>query len=386
MAAADTTDLPRVAGTDKGRNRMGTVVLAVEVVRDGTGVLDVSWQSAGAGPVELAVGPTPESIDHEHPVARVDGATRVSLPELGPGRHYVSVAPVDGGTAVLAAERVVPLEGASNFRDLGGYRTKDGGRVRWGLVFRADAPDQLTAADVAAVGRLGLRVAYDLRTDDERAKAPSALPAEVRRELLAIGGDASRANPLGDLFRSGRFDAVPDDFLHRVYLDMGEQDALVFGRVLTGLAVPDGAPALIHCTAGKDRTGLAAALLLSVLGVDDATVLDDYTLSRLYFTEQRMARLLPRLAEMGLPPERYHTVFGAPRHAMETTLAKLRGRYGSVENYLIGRAGVAPRTIAALRARLVVPANASGRGECAAPQDDGQATTPRQTRAAQSIR
>lgn len=335
---------------------MGTVVLAVDVVRDGTGVLGVSWEVTGAGPVEVAVGPTPESVDHRHPVARVDGETRLSLAELGPGRHYVSVAPAGGGASVLAAERVLPLEGASNFRDLGGYRTRDGGRTRWGLVFRADAPDQLTAADVAAVDRLGLRVAYDLRTDDERAKAPSVLPTAVRHEPFDIGGDASRATPLGELFRGGRLDAVPDDLLQRIYLDMSEQDAPTFGRVLTGLTAPDGVPAVIHCTAGKDRTGLTAALLLSVLGVDDATVLDDYTLSRIYFSERRMARLLPRLTALGLELDRYHAVFGAPRHAMETTLDALRERYGSVEDYLTGRCGVTSGTIAALRARLVAPA------------------------------
>jgi protein-tyrosine phosphatase len=335
---------------------MGTVVLAVDVVRDGTGVLDVSWELAGAGPVELAIGPTPESIDRDHPVARVDGATRMSLSELGPGRHYVSVSPADGGAAVLAAERVMPLEGASNFRDLGGYRTRDGGRTRWGLVFRADAPDRLTTADVAAIDQLGLRVAYDLRTDDERTQAPSALPAAIRHEPFAIGGDASRTSPLGEMFRSGRADAVADDFLQRVYLDMGEQDAPAFGRVLTGLTAQDGVPAVIHCTAGKDRTGLAAALLLSVLGVDDAAVLDDYVLSRVYFSERRLAKLLPRLAELGLDLERYHAVFGAPRHAMAATLDTLRARYGSLEDYLIGRGGMTPGTIAALRARLVAPA------------------------------
>ncbi|SHN08145.1 tyrosine-protein phosphatase [Actinacidiphila paucisporea] len=336
---------------------MGTVVLAVDVVRDDTGVLDVSWELAGAGPVELAVGPTPESVDHGRPVALVDGgSTRVSLKELGPGRHYVSVVPAGGGAAVLAAERVVPLEGASNFRDLGGYRTADGGRTRWGMVFRADAPDRLTAADLAAIDQLGLRVAYDLRTDDERTKAPSALPAAVRHVPFAIGGDASRPNPLGDLFRSGRVAEVPDDLLHRIYLDMGEQDAAVLGRVLTGLAAPDGLPAVIHCTAGKDRTGMAVALLLSVLGVDDATVLDDYTLSSVYFSERRVAHLLPRLAKLGLDLARYREVFGAPRHAMAATLEALRGRYGSVEDYLTGPGGVTPGTIATLRERLVAPA------------------------------
>ncbi|MDA5144692.1 tyrosine-protein phosphatase [Streptomyces sp. AD681] len=365
---------------------MRTVVLAVDVVRESSGALAVSWELDGAGPVELAVGPSPEAVDHDHPVARVDGAVRALLPEPGPGRCYVSVAPVDGGAAVLAAERVVPLEGASNFRDLGGYRIRDGGRTRWGMVFRADAPDRLTGADLAAIGGLGLRTAYDLRTDGERAKAPSVLPPVVRRVPFAIGGEASRPTPLGELFRGDRTRAIPDDFLYRVYLDMVEQDAAVFGRVLTGLAEPDGLPAVIHCTAGKDRTGLAAALLLSVLGVDDATLLDDYTLSRLYFNERRMAGLTPRLAALGLDEERYHAVFGAPRAAMAATLDQLRERYASVEEYLTGRAGVTPGTIAALRARLVAPAaDTPGRTAPTELRGAGPAE-PGQTGAAQSIR
>src|SRR5437588_717404 len=106
---------------------------------------------------------------HFHaPLARVEGAHRVSLDDLGPGRHYVSVAPAAGGSAVVAAERLVLLEGAANFRDLGGYRTADGGRTRWGLVFRSDALHRLTTADLAVVGQLGLRVVYDLRREDRK--------------------------------------------------------------------------------------------------------------------------------------------------------------------------------------------------------------------------
>ncbi|MEU6994891.1 tyrosine-protein phosphatase [Streptomyces sp. NPDC046465] len=254
------------------------------------------------------------------------------------------------------AQRVLPLEGASNFRDLGGYRTNDGGRTRWGVVFRADAPDRLTTADLAAIDRLGLRVAFDLRTESERTKAPSVLPLSVRRKTPAIGGGASRPTPLGDVLGTGRVDSLPDDFLHHVYLDMVEHHASAVGQVLTGLTAHDGVPAVIHCSAGKDRTGLVAALLLSVLGVDDATVLDDYTLSRLCFSESRMSRLRPHLAELGLDQERYLAVFGAPRHAMASTLDVLRERWGTVEDYLVGRAGVTSGTIAELRARLVVQA------------------------------
>jgi protein-tyrosine phosphatase len=134
---------------------------------------------------------------------------------------------------------------------------------------------------------------------------------------------------------------------------MAGQDAPVFGRVLTSLAAPDGAPALVHCTAGKARTGMAAALLLAAVGVPTAAILDDYTLSRRHYSEHRLAEMLPRLRRLGLDESRYHAVFGAPRSAMEHTLAALRDRHGSVEAYLTGPCGVAPATLAALRERLV---------------------------------
>lgn len=335
---------------------MPSAVAGVQVVRDARGGLEVSWDLAGGGPVEVAVGPAPGLIDHGHPAARVEGATRVTLRGLGPGRHYVSVAPAGGGSAVVAAERLVPLEGAGNFRDLGGYRTADGGRTRWGLVFRSDALHRLTEADLAAVSGLGLRVVYDLRMDAERSQAPSALPASIRRELLAMGGSAAKTKEITDLFVAGQAAAFPDDFLVHVYQAMADMEAASFGRLLAGLAEPGGLPALFHCTAGKDRTGVSAALLLSVLGVDEATVLDDYELSGLYYTGPQLAKLEAQLAGMGMDASSFRAVLGTPRDAMATLLATLRERWGTVDAYLVKQAGLAPGTLSELRALLVEPA------------------------------
>lgn len=317
-----------------------SVVAGVRVVGDGQGGLDVSWEPAG-GPVEIAVGHSPDAIDRV--VVVVTDGNRATVRGLDAGRHYVSVTP-EGGSGVVAAERVLPLEGATNFRDLGGYRAAEGW-TRWGMVFRSDAPHRLTTADLAAVDRLGLRVVYDLRTDAERDHSPSALPAALRRELLAIGGDADRTGDLADLFRQG----VADDFLVTVYQDMVDTSATTLGSLMTALAESP-LPALFHCTAGKDRTGMAAALLLSVLGVDEATVLDDYELSAIHFTDRRQARFTEQL---GLDERQYRAVFGAPRQAMASTLTALRERHGSIEDYLVERAGVRPDAIATLRERLI---------------------------------
>ena len=250
-------------------------------------------------------------------------------------------------------QRVIALEGGANFRDLGGYGATDGGRVRWGLVFRSAALHRLTASDLVAIERLGLRVVYDLRAEAERDGAPSLLPDGVRREWLPIGGTAAQTKELTDLVLEGKLAEVPPDFLVRIYEGMAEVAAPTFGRLLTGLAEPDGSPALIHCTAGKDRTGMGAALLLSVLGVDEETILDDYELSAAHYTDHQVARLRAKLADAGIDVAHYRAVFGAPRHALAALLATLRERHGSVEGYLQDEAGVAPEVFEQLRARLL---------------------------------
>src|SRR5206468_88765 len=138
----------------------------------------------------------------------------------------------------------------------------------------------------------------------------------------------------------------------RMYQAMAETDAATFGRLITGLARPDNAPALIHCSAGKDRTGVAAALLLSALGVEETTILDDYELSAIHFTDRRLPRLLSRLPA-DIDPQRYRAVFGAPRSAMAALLTALCEQHGSVETYLMAQAGVDAAVLAALRTRFV---------------------------------
>jgi protein-tyrosine phosphatase len=332
---------------------MSAVVRHVAVEGDGRGNLEVSWELDGGGPVEVAVGPTPEAIDHASPRAVVDDGDRVVLHELGPGRHYVSVAPAGGGSGVVAAERLVTLEGTLNFRDLGGYRTAGGGRTRWGRVFRSDALHRLTVEDVAILGQLGLRVVYDLRHDVERTKQPSVLPESVRREVVSIGGEATQNKEITERILDGEVEAIDDAFMAAVYVQMAERDAATFGRLLTGLTDPDGLPALFHCTAGKDRTGVTAALLLSALGVPDETVLDDFELTQRYWTDSRVEGLRPRFKEKGIEIERYQALFAAPRIAMAELLDTLHAKHGTVERYLVDAGGMEPEAIAELRRLLV---------------------------------
>jgi protein-tyrosine phosphatase len=260
------------------------------------------------------------------------------------------------GPFVIAAERRVPLEGAHNFRDLGGYRGLEGS-VRWGRLYRSDHLGELTDGDLEAIDGLGVRLVVDYRGPHEHEAMPSRIVVDgpIRRHDRAIGDGTVEGVSLWDAILDGSLRGFDEDDLAEFYLRTLRTSADVFGEVLTMLAEPEHLPAVFHCTAGKDRTGLTAALLLSTLGVDDAQILDDYELSNRFRSAVRLGEIRPLLAERGIDIEGYLPLFTAPRRAMAAALAGIERTYGSVEAYLTGTAGVAPATLDALRADLLDP-------------------------------
>ena len=192
------------------------------------GELVVRWEPAAPSD-RLVVGTSPDEADG-HEVAH-DGSGELHLPGLDPAiRHYVHLHHGDDPVAI-AAERLVPLEGTLNFRDLGGYRTADGRHVRWGRVFRSDALGQLTDADLPSLERLGVRLVCDFRDDYETEKAPSRLPGhpDLRMERFPIGagGDTTavggdRKDGLTDLVLAGRLGEVSPEMLGDFYVGMLE--------------------------------------------------------------------------------------------------------------------------------------------------------------------
>ncbi|WP_431269661.1 tyrosine-protein phosphatase [Dankookia sp. P2] len=169
----------------------------------------------------------------------------------------------------------VPLEGASNLRDLGGWPVADGRRVRRGLIFRSATLANLTEADQARVSGLGIRTVCDLRGVNEAALRPSRLPPSAERVHLPI--EPSVGASLRDLML--REESTGEDvvsLLRRAYIDYLARFIDVY-RALFGLLLEPGRQAvLFHCSAGKDRTGVGAALVLTALGATRETVVADY--------------------------------------------------------------------------------------------------------------
>jgi protein-tyrosine phosphatase len=297
----------------------------------------VAWSVAGVcDQVDIAVATRPDAVDHRHARTVDAGIGRTVLDDMPTGRAYVTVAPSDGGSALIAGERNVGLLGATNFRDLGGYVGAGGARTRWGRIFRADAL-VLEEPDFEAFSLLGVRAIYDLRSDDEREVTPNRLPAgqHIVEPIPVMSSTTVPLPTIDDMLADG------ETFLARIYVRLLEHAALIFGRILTSLADEDRLPAVFHCAAGKDRTGMVAALLLSVLGVSEADILDDYELTSLYRDPIRTEAFIERLRdERGVAPEVAAAILRTPRWAMEAALVELKQRYGGIDGYLTGPAEV----------------------------------------------
>lgn len=180
-------------------------------------------------------------------------------------------------------QRRILAEGAPNLRDLGGYPAADGKIVKWGLVYRSDDLSDLTDSGVAALDTLGVRLVIDFRTRHEALLSPDRLPTTAR-ESLNIPIDAGRV--MSHFQDSDLNPAKTRAIMISVYRDLAHDFRHAFREFFRLLAVQDNLPLLFHCTAGKDRTGFAAAMLLTALGVDRETVIEDYLLSNRFLGEK----------------------------------------------------------------------------------------------------
>ena len=207
-------------------------------------------------------------------------------------------------------ERHVPLEGQTNFRDLGGYETDDGRTVKWGQVYRSGRLSKLTDHDLVHLESLGIRTVVNLLTDDDiEVYGRNRLPAGAREASMPIDSDTATelANLTNDALKSGDFSMIPGELnsdIHRILIHDGQQQYAALLREIANLA---NRPLVFHCSHGVHRTGTGAAILLSALGVPWETVREDYLLSNTYRHDEVRRRLvqLRQLAaeKQGIVPE-----------------------------------------------------------------------------------
>jgi rhodanese-related sulfurtransferase len=249
---------------------------------------------------------------------------------------------------VDAPDRLIALDGAFNFRDLGGYRGSEGKVTRWGTLFRSDTLHELSPTDVGTLRTMGLATVIDLRTPRELARTGRGPlgPEPIRYQNLSVIREGAGREAEGEAMASPDGDDLSERYLW--YLEVGGQ---ALGEALTILGEPANYPLVFHCAAGKDRTGVLAALVLDLLGVEPEVIVDDYLI-----TAGRMELILARYRSdpaFGVrmaqaPPSR----FGVEGTTMERFLDVLHQRLGGAEAWA-STVGVPPASIERMRSVLL---------------------------------
>ncbi len=316
---------------------------------------------------------SPDRIDSNAVLAKAV-ASPLQVTADRPGRVYFHLKPRNGPTRVVAVRRL-DLEGTFNTRDIGGYRAADGRYVRWGMIYRSDQLHDLTEHDYRYLTALGLRLVCDFRVEPERADSPTdttRLPATrfVNMNIDSYGGRygaarggsgasggrgtsgaAGRGAAVAATGSSGRGGApsVPQPYN---WLPLAVPQ---YSRVFLSIAAGD-VPVLFHCFAGKDRTGMMAGLLLSLLGVPRETILSDYMLTN-EIPDEKLPVIAKGMQRRGdnFDLATVRSTSQVTRGQMEATFASIDKKYGSVITYLEKEIGLSAEEISSIQSRLLQP-------------------------------
>ncbi|MEW1914036.1 tyrosine-protein phosphatase [Kitasatospora sp. NPDC085895] len=342
--AVPTTVGARAAAADQAAHRIPFTAASAAQQADGSFTL--SWTAPGVRGVTVYAGTDPGSVRHRRPVARAVGSATVTVTGLpAADRWYFELVP-DRGEALVVADRSLHLASAPNFRDAGGYRTADGRWVRMGVVYRSGDLSRFTDQDLAKLRRLGIRTVFDLRTPAEQTSGPDRLPA---------GATAVNANVLGAA-DTGAFNVTTPEAAVRAMTDAervmvsADSAKTAYRTVFDALVERDDESVLYHCTAGKDRTGWASAVLLTALGVPRETIEADYLASNTYRAAENAAVLA------SLPPA-YQAVYKPLLDVRPQYLAagfdEVQHKYGTFDAYLRQGLGLDKQDLRDLRSQLL---------------------------------
>ncbi len=300
------------------------------------------------------------------PAQTIAGAQgRIELEHAAGIRPYVRIDDGQGHHAVVG-ERVLPLQGGINFRDLGGYRTPDGRSVRWGTLYRSGVMSSLTDADYDYLKHLGIKTICDLRSDKERSVDPTQVN-RIAPGVKYLSWDYDMAFDVGAFAKAFSAGGDPQETALRLmagfYRTMPAEFAPRYREAFDALKAGDGL--LFNCSAGKDRTGLLAALVLTSLGVAPDAVVSDYAMSQRVPSLKKLAHRKtgkdgkedPGMAMLAkLPPPAIAALMGTDPVYLNAAFDQIRADHGSIDAYLERELGVTTADREVLKKMYLEPA------------------------------
>ena len=249
--------------------------------------------------------------------------------------------------------RLLPMDGAHNTRELGGYKTTDGKSVKWGMLFRSDKLSDISGTDQEYLQNLGIKKIIDFRSEEEKTEDPDIIPSGISYVEMPISVDGAMRSKIEAVLK-GETDKEVKSFLIDANREFVTNYTDVYESFLRGL-IDDDAPTLFHCTAGKDRAGFAAAISLIALGVSREDVIEDYMKTNA-FTKDRIEEILGQIKLMSLyqtDTEILRPLIGVERVYIETAFKTAEEKYGSLENFIRDGLNISDEDIQKLRNKFL---------------------------------
>lgn len=323
----------------------------VHIWRAPEGDYHVEWEASHP---HTQVTVSPLEVDANLQMHYEEAVPRMRVQGLPVGRRHQFRLQDQHGNELVAMERRLGMQGTPNFRDFGGYRTEDGRRVRWGYLYRSGQLSQLTEQDLTLLDHLQLDLLCDFRRETEQSASPNRLPSTRAPRVASVpitpgSNDAAFAD--GQLDRGGRQPMF--DFMVDINRDFVEAQSPAYRRMFSEILAQDDARFLVHCAAGKDRTGFAAAIILMALGVSGEQVMADYLLTRRFFDpRQEIDRLRVKYGFQSQEDDAIMPMLEVHEAYLARALQAIAD-YGDVNSYLARELGVGSAEREELRRRYL---------------------------------
>jgi len=324
----------------------------VHIWREPDGEYHVQWR-ASHPETQVRVEPLASADDVETHYDGEDGRVRVT--GLAPGnRHFFRVSD-QHGNEVLSTERKLGMEGTPNFRDFGGYHTTDGDRVKWGYLFRSGQLSGLSDRDIELLASLELDLVCDFRRIEEQEGDPSRMPARGAPRIASLpivpGSNSRFFEEAEGHFGDSR---AMFDFMVEINRDFATAQSDTYARMFREILEIDDARFLVHCAAGKDRTGFAAAIVLLALGVPREVVMRDYMLTAQFFHPPREIERLKQKYQMEhMAAEAVLPMLEVHEDYLGQALETIDAQFSSLDGYLQEALGLGPAEREELKARYL---------------------------------
>lgn len=275
------------------------------------------------GDWSLYAGDTTDNINRSIPILTGNGSGLFPLNVSTSIRLYFEL--VCNDEKLIFSEKHLPMAGGYNFRDLGGLKTQEGRTVRWGKLFRADELSNLTEDDVKYLSSIPITSVIDFRAQNEARRSPDKLPSTVHftYPIAITPGNLSSEGVQANLLKTN----IDSHMKHMNRLLVSDPSCVRAFRIFFAIVQNNlSAPLIFHCSAGKDRAGMATALVLFALGVDEATVMEDYLMSKVYLSDKYDAFIAKY--------PRAESIFTVKRMFLQAGINQIKRDHGTILNFL----------------------------------------------------